>query len=207
MSQSQVSKVERGLGRSLPFEFWISLGMAIDRPLRVELSRLRDGAAELTDAGHLAAQEFLLRLLAGHAWRADFELPTRSTQPARSIDVAGRHDVYRRLAIFEIWNRIGDLGASARTSERKVADLRELAIAQAHGGKAYAVSLAWLILPTAANRSIVRSYPAIFRARFPGSSRAWAEALMNGGDVPDEPAALWIDSVAKRVTAIRLRGD
>ena len=101
---------------------------------------------------------------------------------------------------------MGDLGTSARNSERKVADLAELAIAQAHGAQPYQVSLAWLMLPIAANRSIIRHYPAIFRARFPGSSRAWAEALTNGGQVPDEPGVLWIDPAARRLTPIRLRG-
>jgi len=206
MSQSQVSKVERGLGGSLPLSSWVALGLAVGRPLRVDLSRPVD-VIEPMDAGHLAAQEWLLRLIASHGWRADFELPTRPQNPSRSIDVAARDVAGRRLLVLEVWNRITDIGASVRASTRKRAEADALAATMAGEGDPYRVTMAWLIRPTAANRGLLRAYPAILRSRFPGSSVRWVAALSSGSDPPAEPGVMWIDPASGRLSPVRLRPD
>src|SRR5437667_254532 len=58
--QSRVSQIERGLGHAAPLAVWIAFGVAVRRPLAVVVSRSL--IAEPRDAGHLGAQELILRL-------------------------------------------------------------------------------------------------------------------------------------------------
>jgi hypothetical protein len=153
----------------------------------------RDVVEPLNDAGHLAAQELVVRLTAGGKWRATFESPDDPRAPRGSTDV--RLERRASTVLVEIWNRFDDLGAAARTSDRKLA-------AQRRGTAAV-----WLVVDTAANREIVRRYPGILRSRFPGSSAAWVRALTTDGPPPDRPGIAWIDVRSGRLRELRLAAD
>ena len=118
LSGPRIGEIERGHGASASLETWVKLGKAVDRPLAVSFSRDID-AHEPRDAGHLVAQEFVLGLARNHGRRAGFELPTRPSDPTRSIDVALRDDAARAFIVVEIWNRFDDLGRAARATSRK----------------------------------------------------------------------------------------
>jgi transcriptional regulator with XRE-family HTH domain len=203
LTRSRISEIERGLGAGAPLEAWIALGMALDRPLAVSFTRSVSADAP-ADAGHLALQELALRLAARHGIRGTFELPSRPSDPARSIDVGLRDDAGRRLILEECWNTIADLGAAARSSTRKLVEAADLATVLGDGGTAYGVHLVWLIRPTAANRELVRRYPSVFRSRFPGSSARWARAINEGGPPPEEPGIVWLDPSRACAVPIRL---
>ena len=70
------------------------------------------------------------------------------------------------MAIVECWNTFGDLGASARSSDRKVAEARQLAVAVAREGRPFEIGLCWVVRDTRANRELIARYEHIFRARF-----------------------------------------
>jgi transcriptional regulator with XRE-family HTH domain len=205
ISRARVSELARGEGASAPLAVWIRLGLAIDRPLAVSFSRSLDTHGP-RDAGHLAAQELVLRLVRQAGRKADFESPTRPADPSRSIDVAIRDDRARTIIVVEIWNRLDDLGAAARASSRKVSEAERLTVAAARDGKAYRVTLCWLLVDTSANRRLVGRYPEIMRSRFPGSSVAWARCIVEGAPPPHEPGCAWIDPRSDRVMPLRLRG-
>ena len=209
ISRARYADIERGEGDRAPLDLWVRIGLAIDRPLAVSFSRDID-PAELADAGHLAAQELALRLLSaggsGRGRQASFEAPTRPSDPSRSADICIRDDARRTIVIAEIWNRLDDLGAAARATSRKVADAEALAVVAGGDGPAYRVVVGWLLVDTAANRRLVARYPAILRARFPGSSIDWVRALTDGTDPPAEPAIAWVDVRAGRLVPMRLRG-
>ena len=200
LSQSTISRAERGLGGGLTVDAWQRISLAVDRPLVVRLQR--DIVGETVDAGHLAIQELVLRLGRAAGYRATFELATRSAEPWRSVDVGLRDDRRNQLLIVECWNTIGDVGSAARTSERKVTEAKALASAL-WGEVGGTVSEVWVVRATKRNRSLLARYPEVFAARFPASSAAWVRVLVDGGPPPREPGLVWSDLSATRLHAWR----
>jgi hypothetical protein len=88
-----------------------------------------------------------------------------------------------------------------RSSDRKVAAAAEPRRVDER------VALLWLLVDTAANRAIIRRYPAIFRSRFPGSSAAWIRAFVTRDSPPGEPGIAWVDVSADRLRELRLAAE
>jgi len=204
ISRPRYAEIERGDGATAPLETWTRIGAALGRPLAVNFSRDID-QPEPRDAGHLAGQELVLRLARTHGRTASFELPTRPTDPARSSDVGLRDDAIRTLILVEIWNRLDDLGAAARATDRKVAEAAAPAVFAGADDEPYRVVSCWLLVDTAANRRLVARYPEILRSRFPGSSVGWVRALTLGTGPPGDPGIAWADTRAGRLVPLRLR--
>jgi transcriptional regulator with XRE-family HTH domain len=200
LSQSEISHLEAGHGQGTSIATWTAIGIALGRPIAIGFGR--DIVPTPRDAGHLAAQELLLRLAAAHSRTGHFELPTRSADPSLSIDVWLRDRTARILILAEIWNRLDDLGAAVRTMARKVAEATSLAAIHYPGDR---VAWCWLLVDTAANRELVRTYPAVIKATFDGSSHAWVEALTSGSRPPDRPGIAWIQPGQERLQELRLR--
>ena len=107
--------------------------------------------------------------------------------------------------MVEIWNRLGDVGAAARSTARKRADLDALAILAGGDTGPYRAAIGWLLTDTAANRRLVASYPSVFRAGFPGSSSAWVRCLLEGREPPAQTAVAWVDTANGRLVPMRIR--
>jgi transcriptional regulator with XRE-family HTH domain len=198
MSQTRISALERGLGVGLPLDIWVALGIALGQPLAVSFSRPTRAEDSLADAGHLDIQEYLLEIGRRNGRRGTFEQPTRPSDPAQSIDVCHVDSQHDCLIIQEAWNRIGDLGAAARGSTRKVAEMERR-------GESGRVTLCWVVRDTHANRAIVRRYPEVIAARFTGSSAEWVRALEDGSAPLAEPGIVWYDPATRRLRPMRLR--
>jgi transcriptional regulator with XRE-family HTH domain len=200
LGQSEISHLEAGHGQGTSIATWTAIGIALGRPLAIGFGR--DIVPAPSDAGHLAGQELLLRLAAAHGRVGHFELPTRATDPSLSIDVCLRDRRARVLIVAEIWNRLDDLGAAARTMSRKVAEATVLAATHDPPDR---IAWCWLLVDTAANREIVRTYPAVIRAIFDGSSQAWVQAFTSGSAPPIRPGIAWIQPRQGRLTELRVR--
>jgi transcriptional regulator with XRE-family HTH domain len=199
--RSRLQELETGHGSSAPLRVWYALGMALDRPFAAGFSRELSLSPEPTDAGHLAAQELVLRLARSSGRVGLFELPTRpSLRDSGSTDVGIRDDRNRALILIEIWNRLMDLGSASRSSRRKQLEAADLA-----AFRGYRVASCWLFVDTAANRELVRRYPEVLRAQFPGSSLAWVRCLVEGAVPPRRPGAAWVDPKSGRIRPMRLR--
>ena len=205
ISRPRLGELERGLGANAPLALWVKLGIALRRPLAVSFSRDIAELGEPQDAGHLAAQELVLRLARGHGRRASVELATKPWDPSSWADVVLRDDGARTLILVEIVNRAGDLGTGLRSTDRKTAELERVAILAGGDGTAYRVAVGWLLVDTAANRPLVNRYSEVLRTRFPGSSAAWAKALSEGTAPRAEPAIAWIDPRSRAIRALRWR--
>jgi transcriptional regulator with XRE-family HTH domain len=200
ISQSEVSRIELGGGHAVPMATWVALADAVGLRPRFDLAR--DWLEQPADAGHLAIQELLLRLARTTGSNGQFELPIRPNDPARSIDVFIRDDHRRRLIVAEAWNTFGDVGAGARSFDRKLAAARELAVAIGNG-KPYDVHGVWVVRATARNRELIGRYQEVFAGRFPGSSSRWVRTLMFGEPPPAESGLIWSDVSATRIFAWR----
>jgi hypothetical protein len=147
-------------------------------------------------------QELVLRTGRAAGYRGTFELATRPAEPWRSADVGLRDDRRRRLVLVECWNTIGDVGAAARSSTRKLAEAYELSVAFWGTEPAYVGSV-WVVRASRRNRALVVRYPELFAVRFPGSSRGWLSALTSGTQPPPETGLIWSDLRATRLFAWR----
>lgn len=202
ISRSAISAIERGLGGGHTLDTWQRLAVALDVPFAVELGR--DPNVEPADAGHLRIQELVLRLGREAGYRGAFELVTRPADPRYSTDVGLRDDRDRRLVLVECWNTIGDLGAAARSTNRKRAEAEDLAVAVG-AGEPHRVFSCWVVRATRRNREIVVRYPEVIAARFPGSSSAWVAALVAGTEPPADPGFVWCDAAVTRLFPWRRR--
>jgi hypothetical protein len=184
-------------------ETWQRIGLALERPLVVTFPR--DTREEPTDAGHLRIQELLLRLGRRNGWTTTFELSTRPSDPTASADV-GLGDVHHRtLILVECWNTIGDIGAAARSTARKVAEAQQLAVVRGGDEEAWRVASVWVVRAPRRNRSLVARYPEVFAARFPGTSVGWVRALTDGREPPRQPGLVWCDVACTQLFAWRRR--
>lgn len=201
--QSTISDMERGHGASLSVDVWQRAFMAVGRHLIMEAAR--DPIQEPADGGHLQIQELILRLGRGAGSGRFFELATRPSDAIRSADVGLQSDARRRLDLIECWNVIGDIGAAARSTARKLVEAEALAIVIG-GERPYRVGGCWVVRATARNRALVGRYPEVFASRFPGSSAGWVRALTTGSEPPGAPGLVWCDLAATRLFPCRRRG-
>lgn len=202
ISRASVSRIETGRGQGVPIGTWLALAAELRLTARFELAR--DWREEPVDAGHLALQELLLRLGRTAGYARTFELRIGRADPGAYIDAFLRDDRRRRLIVAEAWNVIGDIGAGARSFDRKLVAARDLAVAIG-GGEPYSVHGVWVVRATRRNRALIARYPEVFAARFPGPSRAWVDAIVKGARPPVEPGLIWTDINATRVFAWRRR--
>jgi transcriptional regulator with XRE-family HTH domain len=200
VSQPTISRMEVGRGGSLSMDAWQRAFAGVDRTLVLNVTR--DRLEETADAGHLRIQDLVLRLAQTAGYRGLFELSTRPLEPARSADVGLRDDRRRRLVLVECWNTIGDVGAAARSTDRKLAEARQLAIALG-ADRPHQVASCWVVRSTTRNRAIVARYPAVFAARFLGSSWQWVRALLAGEPPPSDVGLVWCDVGTTRLYAWR----
>ena len=124
VSQAQVSALEAGEGARTSIETWIAIGIALERPVAIGFSR--DTVAPLQDAGHLAAQELLIRLATAAGWQATFE---GAEQPGRSMArdrcrVATRAYCHGPRRALEPPRRPGRRGTIQRSEARRGSSTR-----------------------------------------------------------------------------------
>jgi hypothetical protein len=108
----------------------------------------------------------------------------------------------RWLVLVEAWNTFGDVGASVRSTDRKLAEAEDLATAL-WGERGHLVAGCWVVRSTRANRALFARYPELFATRFPGSSVGWLATLTTGWRPPVRPGFVWCDVGATRLFAAR----
>jgi len=197
VAPSTVSAAERGGGAGYTIRTWTRLARSLEVDLRAYLDQA-SAAGQPRDIVHLRNQELLIRTAASGGWRSRPEHtlgdPTRG---ARSIDVLLTRPL--ELAVMEVFDWFEDVGAAARSWDRKLARIEALALArlpppvQGIEVPLPRVSGCWVVRATRRNRELVAAHPALFHARLPGSRVAWLRALAEREvPMPADPALLWV---------------
>jgi hypothetical protein len=147
--------------------------------------------------------ELVIGVAKAAGWEVELEARSRAWESHRSIDVRLIDRKQRQIVIVECWNTFGDIGAAARSTNNKVRDEEQHAVAIAAGGAPFAVSAVWVIRDTTANRSLLGKYPGAFNARLPASSIRWFHAVTTRSEPPLQPGFVWCDLRATRLSARR----
>ena len=201
VSQSWVSRMERGQGQGAALETWAAVTAAVDEQLVAYLERA-PGATLPRDHTHLKGQELVVRTAKSGGWRP---MPEAALDPtayrSRSVDVLLARRERREIAVVEIWDWFDDVGAALRSLDGKVAAASRVEREGVHAGAGL-----WVVRATRRNRDLVADLHAMFAAKFPGTAAAWLRAL---GDpsrpMPAENGLVWTDNRATRLFASRLR--
>jgi hypothetical protein len=119
---------------------------------------------------------------------------------SREIDQPGPRDAGHLAGQELVLGLARRLGAAARVTSRKLAEVEGAAVAAAvlaaRNGPPHRVAMCWLLVDTAANRRLVARYPEILEARFRGSSVGWVRCLADGAPPPRAGARLDRPSIA-----------
>lgn len=166
VSQSVVSRAERGLLHRVSFEHLERIGQALRVSLFLD-ARWMDGDADrLIDQAHSAIVDVVVRTLRRLGWTVTVEYGFNVFGERGSVDVLAWHPTFRVLLIVEVKSRLTDLQATFSAFARKVRLVpdvvrRELGWDARHVGRL-------LVLPgTKGNRALVERHSATFETTFP----------------------------------------
>jgi transcriptional regulator with XRE-family HTH domain len=206
VSQSWISRMERGKGGSASLETWAAAAAAVGEQLVGFLERA-PGADRPRDYEHLKRQELIVATTRAGGWRA---LPEESVDDdwtrSRSVDVALLRAVRREAAVVEVIDVFDDVGAAKRNLDGKLAALdRRLTHARDLTMATWRVQGLLVVRGTRRNRALVREFGALFAASFPDGSLAWLRALTDpAAPMPNEAGFVWTDVVGTRLMEARL---
>jgi transcriptional regulator with XRE-family HTH domain len=141
ISQSFASRMERGEGSSASIETWASVAIAAGSQLAAFFEEL-PGAEWPRDYEHLRRQQLLVDVARLGGWDGTVEqrLGPKS-EHGPSVDVHLARGTHREIAVVEIWDWFGDVGAAFRSFDVKLATAgREAAARELAGSPAWRVS-------------------------------------------------------------------
>ena len=205
VSQSTVSRIERGHLASLTFDAIRRVGGALD--IRVDVvPRWRAGDLDrLMNARHSQLHELVARRFRGlHAWVARPEVSFAIYSDRGVIDILALHPSTGMLLVIELKTEIADVNELVGTVDRK--RRRAVQIASDLGwavNRASAVCC-WVIVAGRCRRIGGESRPttSMLRAAFPIDGRGMRRWLLD----PDQPVralSMWSDVTRGRTTSLQ----
>jgi transcriptional regulator with XRE-family HTH domain len=176
VTQSWVSRMERGHGGTASLETWAAVAEAASVRLVTFLEAI-PGADRPRDYEHLKRQQLIIDLARRGGWTAIPEATLerdRGRLFPRSVDVRLRRTATGERAVVEIWDLFDDVGAAIRSFEGKLADAGHGGETGETGGSPWAGS-SWSVARAATGSSWRSSRPCSPRAslsrRLPGFAR------------------------------------
>jgi transcriptional regulator with XRE-family HTH domain len=211
ISRTRYAELEVNPGGGVTLASLSRAAMAVGGELRLYIAE-HTAADQPRDAVHLRNQELIARTAASGGWRAlPEEAIDREARTSRAADMLLQRG--HEWCLQEVWDWFADVGAAFRDWDRRLAAVERLAIARMapppDPAPADTVPLprvggCWVVRATRRNRRLVAEHGHLFRARFPGSSRAWLAALTTQATMPTASALLWASVDGTRLFASRL---
>lgn len=175
ISQSAVSRIERGEGDHLTVLLLARVAKALAARIRVQLQADGENLDRLLDADHAELVEFVARLLRRLGWEVSPEVTFAVYGERGSIDILAYHPGTGALLVIEIKSVVPDVQATLAGLDRKVR--LAPAIARDRGWRVTSVSR-WLVVEDSSTaRDRVARHAATFRAALPLRTvalRRWA---------------------------------
>jgi transcriptional regulator with XRE-family HTH domain len=203
VSQTLISKMERGLGSSASLETWASVAAAVDEQLAAFFERT-PGAAQVRDYQHLRLQQLVVEVARLGGWMIRPEDPIDPHLPAsRSVDVTLVRAPTLEAVVVECTNHVDDLGATWRNLDRKVDALgRHLAAGRDVASPPWSVRGVWVVRGSRRNRDLFAEFAPLVSARFRRPARAWLAALSSrSAPLPPGMGLVLTDAQAGRLIA------
>jgi transcriptional regulator with XRE-family HTH domain len=174
LSQTMVSRVERGDLRGVPIEVIERVVNAVGGRLRVDILWRGEGAARLLDQAHSDLVERVVRLLEAAGWRTAIEVSFRIGREMGSIDVFAWHPARHAILVTEVKSVVPDEQQMHAALDRKTR-LAPL-IARERGWTASRVGRLLVVADSGTARRRVAAHAASFAAILPARGhavRAW----------------------------------
>jgi transcriptional regulator with XRE-family HTH domain len=195
VSQSRLSRIERGECRSVRFVEVDRLFVAVGVRYRLDVS-LPPGHRVVDDAVHVRCATAVQRRLEVAGWVVRREVEIGSDRSRGWIDVLAFHPATRLLLVIEIKTELHDLGAVERSLNWYV---REAARAAAgFGWRPTAVASALLVLATDANDQAMRSIRPVLSVALPGRAIALRDLVGTGRSSGPQRFVATIDPRSRR---------
>lgn len=178
ISPSSVSRIERGLFGTLPFEVVRRVGTVLEIRLDLVPSWRGGDLERVVNARHAALHERLAERLGRlPGWVSAAEVSYSIWGERGVIDRLAFHAERRMLAVFEVKADLGDPGGLVAQLDR----YRRLApeIARGRGWEAESVSCWAVVADTDTNRRRLAAHRELLRGAFPADGHSLREWLLN----------------------------
>lgn len=198
ISQTELSRLERGRGAGTGLDVWAACGVAMGVQLAAFFERM-PGADLPRDIEHLRRQNLVVATAHAGGWTAIPEAAVDQGRWSRSIDVLLSRAVRQEAAVIEIWDLLLDGGEAIRGLSGKVQTLRTQL------DPTWRVQGLLLVRGTHRNRALVRQLSDLVSAAYPAPSRAWLKALTDRATpMPAAAGFGWTSVDGTRLVAARL---
>ena len=201
VSQSTVSRAERGLVHRVPLRYLDQIAGALDVSLFIDARWIGGNVDRLIDRAHAAVVEIVVGELRRLGWQVVVEYGFNHFGDRGSVDVLAWFPASRTLLIVEVKSILTDLQATFTSLATKVRVVPAL-VRRELGWDAAVVSRILVMPGSKANRTIVANHAATFETLFPArmpALRAWLRS-------PSGPAAgIWFLSTSLKGTRTDLR--
>jgi transcriptional regulator with XRE-family HTH domain len=201
VSQTAVSRVERGLIGGVSVDALESLVLALGGELDVRLRWRGEELDRLLDGTHAAIGEAVVSILTGLGWECRVEATFDIRGERGVVDVLGWHPASGRLLIVESKSVVPDLQSMLSSLDRKLRLGRE--IAAQHGWRTTGIARSIVLAGTMANRARVYRFGATLKAVLPQDGRELRRWLADPKGT--SPAALWFMTDMRVMTAVKRR--
>jgi transcriptional regulator with XRE-family HTH domain len=179
-SQSEISRIERGLVASVPLGRLALVAEALGARLATTVLWQGERLDRLRDERHARLVETVARRLHAHGWNVRPEVSFSVFGERGSIDLLAFHRATRMLLVVEVKTAFGDVQETLATLDRK--ERLAARIARDNGWRPSNVSTLLAVAEGSTNRRVVDQHRATFGAAFPIRGRAAGRHVAEPGE-------------------------
>ena len=175
VSQSRVSRAERGLADTMPLTDLERIARALDIRLAIDAWWRGGDLPRLLDSAHARIVEYVVGRLRALSWVILVEYTFNHFGERGSVDIVAWHPGRRALLLIEVKSRFSDLQEMLATFARKLRIVPPI-LSTANGWRPIVIGRLIVAPSSTANREVVAAHANTFEVSYPGRARevqAW----------------------------------